>query len=173
MEVTTEQLATAIGQEASDELESALRKIKHCLRQLSDDQIWSRSSEDMNSIANLLLHLAGNVRQWIVSGVGGAPDHRHRAEEFNQRDRIPREELVQNLESVVVGAQQVMVNQSAAELLRRRCIQGFDVSGLQAIFESVAHFRGHTQEIVQLTRIQLGQAYEFDFVPATPEQGAP
>ena len=65
-----------------------------------------------------------------------------------------------------------IANASTADLVGRRRIQGFDVTGIGAVFHSVAHFRGHVQEIVHLTRSQLGDAYQFDFVPKTPEQGA-
>ena len=58
------------------------------------------------------------------------------------------------------------------ELLEPRRIQGFETTGLAAIFDSVAHFKGHTQEIVHLTRMQLGDRYRFEWVPSTPEEGA-
>ena len=72
MSATIQDLSNALGKEASGELDGALRTIRHCVDQLTDDQLWWRPSESMNSIANLLLHLCGNLRQWIVSGVGSA-----------------------------------------------------------------------------------------------------
>ncbi len=173
MSATLESLSNAVGNEASDELDGALRKIKHCVNQLTDDQLWWRPSESMNSVANLLLHLCGNLRQWIVSGVGGTADVRERQKEFDERSSAPKTELMQQIEDVVAQAKAALSEMSAEELLRVRRIQGFDVTGMQAIFESVAHFRGHTQEIVHMTRCQLGNSYEFDFVPSTAEQGAP
>ncbi|MCP3696766.1 MAG: DUF1572 domain-containing protein, partial [Planctomycetaceae bacterium] len=80
MPATLESVSTAVTGHACQEFDEALRIITHCLDQLNDDQTWWRPSESMNSIANLLLHLSGNVRQWIVSGVGGAPDVRKRQE---------------------------------------------------------------------------------------------
>ena len=71
-----------------------LPKIERCLEKLSDEQIWWRANEESNSIGNLILHLCGNARQWIVCGVGSAPDARNRDAEFEQRDLIPRDELV-------------------------------------------------------------------------------
>ena len=70
--MTADELATAVGTEAANELTSALAKIKHCLGQLTDEQVWWRSWPSLNSIGNLILHLCGNVRQWIVAGLGGA-----------------------------------------------------------------------------------------------------
>ena len=83
MSATDNTLSNAVGKEVCEELDAALRLIKHCVNQLTDDQLWWRPSESMNSVANLLLHLCGNLRQWIVSGVGGAADVRERQKEFD------------------------------------------------------------------------------------------
>jgi hypothetical protein len=166
-------LARTVGHEAANELASALGKINHCLDQLTDEQVWWRSHPSLNSIANLILHLYGNIRQWIVAGLGGAKDLRDRPTEFAERGPIPKDELLGKLDSVVSQAKAVLGKLTARQLLEARCIQGFDVTGLAAIFDSVPHFRGHTQEIIHLTRLQLGDAYKFAWTPTTPEQGAP
>jgi uncharacterized damage-inducible protein DinB len=168
-----DQLGAAFRREAMEELDQAVRKIHHCLDQLDEEQVWRRPREAMNSIGNLLLHLCGNVRQWIVSGVGGAEDIRDRPREFSERGPIAKAELLRRLDAVVADAQTAVAGATADELLRVRRIQGFEATGLRAILHAVAHFHGHTQEIIHLTRSQLGEAYRFDFVPATPEQGAP
>jgi hypothetical protein len=172
MTPTIEELAAAVTQEAREELSAALEKIRHCLNQLSDEQVWWRQSESMNSIANLMLHLAGNLQQWIVSGIGGSKDTRHRPGEFAERGPIPKQQLLQRLEAAVAAAQSALAKASADELLRVRRIQGFQVTGLGAIFNSVPHFRGHTQEIIHMTRAQLGDRYRIAWSPATAEQGA-
>ncbi len=166
--MTADELAAAVGNEAAKELTSALSKIKHCLAQLSDEQVWWRGSAEQNSIGNLLLHLCGNVRQWIVSGLGVAADVRNRPAEFAERGSIPKEELLRRLDQVVDEAKTVLGRLTARRLLEVRRIQEFDVTGLAAIFDSVPHFRGHTQEIVHMTRLQLGDAYKFAWTPATP-----
>jgi len=171
MSATPESLSSLVGNETSGELDAALGKIKHCVNQLTDDQVWWRPSESMNSVANLLLHLCGNLGQWIVSGVGGTADVRERQKEFDQRIQIPKSELMQQIESAVADAKIVLSETSAEELLRIRPVQGNDVTGMQAILHSAAHFRGHVQEIVHMTRWQLGDSYEFDFIPPTTEQG--
>jgi hypothetical protein len=171
--MTADELAAAVGSEAGNELTSALGKIKYCLGQLTDEQVWWRSRPSLNSIGNLILHLCGNLHQWIVARLGGAADNRDRPAEFVERGPIPKEELLGSLEAVVGEARVVLARQTARQLLEARRIQGFDVTGLAAIFDSVPHFRGHTQEIVHLTRLQLGDAYKFAWTPTTPEQGAP
>jgi hypothetical protein len=170
--MTAEELAVAVGTEAAKELTEALAKIKHCLGQLNDKQVWWRSQPSLNSIGNLILHLCGNVRQWIVSGLGGAADVRNRPVEFAERGPILKDELLHKLDTVVAEAKEVFGRLTASQLLRVRRIQGFDRTGLEAIFDSVPHFRGHTQEIVHMTRLQLGDAYQSAWMPATPAQGA-
>jgi hypothetical protein len=171
--MTADELAAAVGAAAAHELESALNRIKHCLGQLNDEQVWWRSQPSLNSIGNLILHLGGNLRQWIVAGVGSASDIRNRPAEFAGRRPIPKEELLGRLEAIVEEAKRVLAGVDARQLAEVRSIQGFDVTGVAAIFDSVPHFRGHTQEIIHMTRLQLGDAYKFAWTPTTVEQGAP
>jgi hypothetical protein len=171
--VTADELAAALTREAGNELSSALARIKHCLGQLREEQLWWRPHPALNSIGNLLLHLCGNVRQWIVAGLGGAANERDRPAEFAERGPIPKEELLRRLEAVVQEAKAVLARQTARQLLEVRRIQGSEITGLTAIFDSVPHFRGHAQEIVHMTRVQLGDAYRLQWQPLTPEQGAP
>jgi hypothetical protein len=170
--LSADDLAAAVGTEAAHELTSALGKIKHCLDQLNDEQVWRRSEPSHNSIGNLILHLCGNLRQWSIVGLGGGADVRNRPAEFSERGPIPKNELVRKLEAVVSEAKEMLGRLTAGQLLEVRRIQGFNVTGLAAIFNTVPHFRGHTQEIVHMTRLQLGDAYKFAWTPTTPEQGA-
>jgi hypothetical protein len=167
-----QQLASAIGEAFGKELGDALSRIRHCLGQLTDEQVWWRPAEGMNSIGNLLLHLTGNVRQWLVAGLTGATDFRDRPAEFTARGSLPKTELLTRLETAVHEAQTALTARTTGEWLRPRRIQGFEETGLSAAVNSVSHFRGHTQEIVHMTRTLLGDRYQFAWVPATPEQGA-
>ena len=173
MEITADELAAAVGTEASAALRDSFELIRHCLDQLTDEQVWKREGADRNSIGNLILHLCGNVRQWLISGVGGAKDVRDRPREFSEHGPIPKSELLKRLEAVVRDTSAALSSVKAEQLLRKRRIQGFEVSGLGAIFSAVPHFRGHTQEIVHLTRDLVGSGYRFHWVPAGPDQGAP
>jgi hypothetical protein len=171
--MNADELAVVVGTAAAHELDSALNRIMHCLGQLNDEQVWQRSQPSLNSIGNLILHLCGNVRQWIVSGLGGRSDVRNRPAEFAETGPIPKEALLPRLEAVVEEAKRVLVGVDARQLAEVRRIQGFDVTGVAAIFDSIPHFRGHTQEIVHRTRLKLGDAYKFAWTPTTAEQGAP
>ncbi|MEX0937817.1 MAG: DUF1572 family protein [Pirellulales bacterium] len=166
-------IAAAYLMEAPAQLRESLRKIEHCVDQLSDEQLWWRPTPDQNSIANLLLHLSGNVRQWIVSGVGDTADTRDRPSEFIERGPIPRANLLETIRTALDDACNVISAAPPETLLEMRRVQGFDVTPLTAIFDSTAHFEGHMQEIICLTRMQLGDRYRFDWMPTTAEQGAP
>src|SRR5689334_23583801 len=91
-------------------LNDYLPKIERCLEKLTDEQIWWRANEESNSIGNLILHLCGNARQWIICGVGAQPDHRDRDSEFAQREMISRAELLTLLHSTLSEVQTTLLN---------------------------------------------------------------
>src|SRR5678816_1081322 len=90
--------------------ESYLPKLERALEAVSDDDIWWRPNESSNSIGNLLMHLTGNVRQWIISGIGDAPDTRERQKEFDEREKIPAGELLDRLRSTLSEVDSVLEN---------------------------------------------------------------
>src|SRR5216684_7443090 len=108
--------------------EDFLPKIERCLGRLTDEQIWWRANEESNSIGNLLLHLSGNVRQWVICGLGEATDNRDRDSEFAQRGEIPRAELFDRLKRTVTEAVNVLARLDPDALLEKHGIQGFEVS---------------------------------------------
>jgi hypothetical protein len=169
---TTPDIGQAYLTAARQRLAACHDRIRHCIFQLDDTQVWWRPAPAMNSIANIVLHLCGNLRQWIVAGVGGA-DVRNRPQEFAEQGPIPTADLLGRLEQVVREADSALARLDGGRLLEPRRIQGFDETALSAIFGSLAHLAGHTQEIVYITRLQCGDAYRFAWAPATPEQGAP
>jgi len=142
-------------------VEDFLPKNERCLERLTDEQIWWRPNEQSNSIGNLLLHLSGNARQWIVCGVGGAPDSRDRAGEFAQRDVIAREDLHSLLKRTLADVDATLAQFDANQLLERRSIQGLDVSVLEAILHVVEHFSMHTGQIILLTKLLTSSDLHF------------
>lgn len=162
--MTCDEFAAEMGKAAGVELEDCLDTIKHCLGQLTEEQVWWRPAPHcpppMNSIGNLILHLHGNARQWLVAGLDGAAYTRDRPREFAEDGPIPKAELVRTLEQVVNDAKETLKKQTAKRLLEVRRPQTDDVTGLETIFHSVPHFRGHTQEIIHITRSLLGGSYK-------------
>jgi hypothetical protein len=167
----------SIGQayiaEARRRLAACHGKVQHCLDQLNEDQVWWRPVDSMNSIANIVLHLCGNMTQWIVSSIRRTPDTRNRPQEFAETSPIPKAELLRLLDAVVREADAALAGVTDAQLLEPRRIQGFQETVLSGTFDSIAHFNGHTQEIVYITRLQLKDSYQVAWEPETPEQGAP
>lgn len=139
------------------ELLQNLGKIEAAAAKLTPGQIWGRAHENENSIGNLLLHLSGNVRQWIVSGVGGAPDERDRAAEFAARGPVEPREILARLRAAVEEAVSVLDGLEGADLLEQRRIQVFDVTLLHAIYHCVEHFSGHTGQILWIVKNRTGE----------------
>lgn len=129
-------------------LEQLSSRIATCLDTLSDDQIWFRSSGNSNAPGNLVLHLSGNVRQWIVSGLGGKPDIRVRDREFSTRGGVTRQELKERLAGVVAEAVEVIRQLPEARMTEKVVIQGHEVTVLEAVYHVVEHFSGHTGQII-------------------------
>jgi hypothetical protein len=158
----TKPLDAALGQTLVDELTGAFGQIRHCVDQLDDEQIWRRPDGDRNAVGNLLLHLAGNLRQYIVSGLGGAADVRDRPAEFSARGPTPgKRELLGIFETVFADCRAALEKQTADDWLRTRTVQDMPHTGLAAAIRSVAHCRGHAQEIIHMTRGMLGERYRF------------
>lgn len=136
-------------------------KIRACLAALPGDALWRRPAPGTNSIGNLLLHLSGNVRQWIVSGVGGAPDARNRAAEFAADAGPPASELLELLTNTLAEADAVIARLTTADLLERRRIQGRDLTVLEAVYHVTEHFAMHTGQIIYLTKMAAPGAIAF------------
>jgi len=134
-----------------------LPHIESCVAQLADDDVWWRANEASNSIGNLILHLRGNVTQWIIDGVGGRPRERKRQQEFDERTRIPARDLMAGLRSVVEEADEIIGGLDPDVLLTPRAIQDYHVTVLEAIYHVVEHFGMHTGQIILLTKARTGE----------------
>ena len=138
-----------------------LPKIERCLEKLTDEQIWWRANEESNSIGNLVLHLCGNARQWIVSGLGFEADARVRDAEFSRRDPLERAELLNLLRSTLADVESVLRQLDPATLLEKRTIQGSEVDVLEAVFHVTEHFSMHTGQIILLTKLLIATDLRF------------
>ena len=137
---------------AVKELSQGCERVEACLGRLTTEQIWFRQNAVENSVGNLVLHVAGNVRQWIVGGVGGAPDARDRDWEFANREQFGAAELAERLRAAVDGALAVLDGLPASTLLERRRIQVYDVTVLHAVIHVLTHFSGHVGQIIWATK---------------------
>jgi uncharacterized damage-inducible protein DinB len=169
-DLSSTEIANAFVTQARDLLSREyLPKIERCLEQLTDEEVWWRANQESNSIGNLLLHLSGNARQWIVCGLGGAPDQRERQKEFDQRALVPRSDLFARLKQTVSEVDEVLARFDPTQMLTPRQIQGTEVTPLEAIFHVVEHFSMHTGQIILLTKMLTKKDLAFyDFSTGAP-----
>jgi uncharacterized damage-inducible protein DinB len=138
---------------SADKLKQLSSRIEDCLAKLTDEQIWTRESDNGNAAGNLVLHLCGNVRQWIGTGVGGAPDIRDRDSEFAARGDKSTSELTELLAKTVDEALPVLRSLNADRLAELITVQGYRVTVLEAVYHVVEHFAEHTGQIVLITKM--------------------
>jgi uncharacterized damage-inducible protein DinB len=150
-----------------------LPRIERCLETLSSQQIWWRPNEASNSAGNLVLHLAGNVRQWIVGGLSGAPNARQRDLEFSERGPVQRARLVRTLRSAVLDACRVLRRLTPQQLRAPYTIQGLPVTGLNAAFHVVEHFAFHSGQILLITKQLRSRDLRFTRLPSDMRPSIP
>jgi len=136
-------------------------QLRLAVEALPEDGLWWRANAQSNSVGNLLLHLNGNVRQWILSGVGGQPDIRHRASEFDARTGPPASALLADLNRTLDEVDAVLARLTENNLLEPRTIQGRDVTVLGAVFHVVEHFSQHLGQIILIAKVLTPGAVNF------------
>jgi hypothetical protein len=134
-------------------LEQYWPRLRSCVESLTDEQVWWRPNEASNSIGNLILHLNGNVRQWLVSSFRRLDDTRNRPAEFSQRELIRSSALLAMLGATLTEAADVLSSLTESDLLTVLQIQGYTVTGLHAVYQVVEHFGMHYGQIVYITKL--------------------
>ena len=138
---------------SADKLKQLTSRIDDCLSKLTDDQIWARASDHENAVGNLVLHLSGNVRQWIVCAVGGVPDTRDRDSEFAARGNQSGKALTELLLQTVESALAVIRSLNSDRLAEITDVQVYHLTVMEAIYHVVEHFAGHTGQIIFATKL--------------------
>jgi uncharacterized damage-inducible protein DinB len=146
---------------AADKLAENVDRIEACLTKLPPHALWARDSDNENAVGNLLLHLEGNVRQWILSGIGGGVDERDRPGEFSARTGADSPVLFAKLRGTAGEALALLRALPHRRLAEKISIQGYDTTVLSAIFHVVEHFSGHTYQIILLTKRFTGRDLGF------------
>lgn len=134
-------------------IDEYLVKIERCLNELNEEEIWLRPNESSNSIGNIILHLCGNITQYIISSLGNTIDKRERELEFNTRGGLSKSELFRKLTNVAYEAKNVIKEVNLEDLRVIKSVQGFNLSGIGIIFHVVEHFSYHTGQIVFWTKM--------------------
>jgi len=158
-------LAEAVVERCRALLARDLSRIQEATAALTDEQMWWRPNERSNSIANLVLHLCGNLSQWGLAGLGGESFERRRRQEFDTRETRTRAELLARLEAVVSGVATIVERLDESELLRHRVIQGYDATGIRALVGIVEHLSHHTGQIIYIAKMLSPADHVIDFYP--------
>ena len=138
-----------------------LGKIEKCFEVLSDDDIWWRAHETHNCIGNIVLHLVGNIRQWVYQHLGEKEFRRDRDKEFRERTHIPKNELLKHLRSAVEDVDAVLQNLPVEKLSNQYTVQKYDVIGLEVVLHVTEHFSYHVGQIVYVTKLRTGKDLKF------------
>ena len=149
-------LDVALLTDARALLRSYLTKVERCLELLGEDDVWWRANEASNSIGNLMLHLDGSTRMWILRVAGGRQVVRDRDSEFAERGPIPRSALLARLRATLAEVDEVLATLTERILLERRPSTQGEVTVLWAVLHGVEHFAMHTGQIITLTKLRTG-----------------
>jgi len=128
-------------------------KLKACLDELEETDTWRRPNEHSNSVGNLLLHLSGNIRQWVISSLGNSGDNRQRETEFAADGGYTRSELKEKLFSTIEEAKAIIKNITLPEILKKRKVQAYYCSGIHIILHVTEHYSYHTGQIIFWTKL--------------------
>lgn len=151
---TADKICREVLREFRRRVEESVPKLKKCLDLLSEEEIWHRPNVQTVSVGNLVLHLCGNVRQWILSGIGNQPDRRQRKKEFDEKGPILREKLIGELDDLIMEVDKVLDGINPAMLVKKRKVQGMDESGLGILIHVVEHFSYHVGQITYVVKAQ-------------------
>jgi hypothetical protein len=136
-------------------------RVERCISELTEEEVWWRQHETNNSVGNLVLHLTGNLGQFILSGIGGMNDTRSKEKEFSERQRIPKDELIRGLKQALLDADDTLSRLDAGRLLDTTTVQ----NRVRPIFEIVAvvveHFALHCGQIIYITKLKTGEDLKF------------
>ncbi|MDE0598818.1 DinB family protein [Dokdonia genika] len=142
-------------------LEENVRMISIALSKVVEEELWTKQNQSLNTLGNQLLHICGNMTQYIVSGLGGNPDERNREEEFSTEDGFTKDELLQRLLLTVQTSTTIIDDATPENLLKKRKVQGFDLSGIGIVLHAVEHFSYHTGQIAMQVKLVIDQPLGF------------
>jgi hypothetical protein len=164
--------AETLLQEISKRMQFFLDRAEHCLAQISEEQTWYRAHPRDNTVGNLILHVVGNLSQWVLSGIGGHAYNRDRPAEFSAAGGPDKAELTRMLRDVVGRCRSVIDTLQPDSLGTPKRIQGMDVNAAYALISSLTHFGVHVGQMLFIAKTLVADAYRESWTPKTKEQGA-
>ncbi|MDP4263868.1 MAG: DinB family protein [Bacteroidota bacterium] len=154
-------IAREFVEQSISRIEKNTPKIIKCLGELSEEQVWQRPNEASNSAGNILLHLCGNMRQYIISALGNQPDTRERDKEFSTNGGYSKEDLQNKLVSTVSEVKNIISAVDENKLMKVHSVQGFNYSGAGIIVHVTEHYSYHTGQVVFWTKLLTGNDLGF------------
>ncbi|RMB57336.1 DUF1572 domain-containing protein [Dokdonia sinensis] len=142
-------------------LDENIRMVSIALSKVDDDETWVKQNLAINTLGNQLLHIIGNLKQYVISGLGGEADNRNREEEFNAEDGPTKDELLKQLLHLGQEVTSTIQNASEEDLLKKYKVQGFDLSGMGLVIHAVEHFSYHTGQIATLVKLVVNEPLGF------------
>lgn len=137
-------------------IEESIPRIRQCLSELTDEQIWHKANSNTNAVGNLILHLCGNVRQWIIHAIDGQRDVRLRDLEFSERGPMPRKVLNNYLDILTTDLDAALGRIVDQDLLEVKTVQKhFHENGVSILFHVTEHFSYHTGQITYFTKMVM------------------
>ena len=127
-------------------------RLRKCLSELSEADIWYRPNIHSNSVGNLTLHLVGNIRQWIISGLLGNPDIRDRDKEFEEQGPLPTAHLLELLDQLEKELKEGLSGITPEELVRVRPVQVYKENGIAILVHVTEHFSYHVGQITYFVK---------------------
>jgi hypothetical protein len=132
-------------------------RVERCVSELSEEEVWWRQHETNNSVGNLVLHLTGNLGQFVLAGIGGQDDKRNKEKEFSERTSIPKEALLRGLKEALTASDVTLSHLDVSRLLDKTTIQGRERRVFEAMAVVVEHFALHTGQIIYITKLKTGK----------------
>lgn len=136
------------------------QRIIKCIDKINETEMWNAPNENSNSIANIILHLCGNITQYIISALGNKMDNRERDKEFSARGGYNKAELIQILSATVAAANDIIRHISEEALLKKYAVQGFNLTGIGIIIHVTEHYSYHTGQVAfwvkEIKNVDLG-----------------
>lgn len=142
-------------------LDENVRMTSIALSKVGEEEIWTRQNRTLNPLGNQLLHIVGNITQYVISGLGGEEDTRTRSEEFTAEDGYTSDELIQLLLLTIQKTTKTIENASEDDLLKKYTVQGFNFSGIGLVLHAVEHFSYHVGQIAQQVKLVIDEPLGF------------
>lgn len=133
-------------------IDLSTQRIIKCLQEIDEEETWKSPNDNTNSIGNLILHLCGNIRQYIISALGGEGDTRIRDEEFSVKNHFSKAVLLNKLSTTASQANTIINNCNDRSLSKTYSVQGFELSGVGIIIHVTEHYSYHTGQIAFLVK---------------------